>query len=169
MLDFQLYNKIKHHDMNKIAIKYGVLLLISFIGLFLFMHEAVQIRNYNLRILNGFAHLGLLYFAIRRYRRENPDTVNNYVSGVVMGMYASVIGVLPFTLFLMFYLVGDTVFMTYIQESIPIGKYLNPFTSSLFVFTEGIAVSVIGSYILVRVIDMNLVNAYPEATSEYAE
>ncbi len=155
--------------MNKIAIKYGILLLISFVGLFLFMHEVVQMRNYNLRILNGFAHLGLLYFAIRRYRRENPDTINNYVSGVVMGMYASVIGVLPFTIFLMFYLIGDSTFMNYIQDTIPIGKYLNPFTTSLFVFTEGIAVSVIGSYIAVRVIDMNLEQNHAEINTEYAE
>lgn len=155
--------------MKKIAIKYGLLLLASFIGLFLLMHEVIEIQNYNLRILNGFAHIGLLYLAIRRYRRENPDTVNNYVSGVIAGMYASIIAVLPFTIFVMFYLIGDTAFMTYIQQTIPIGKYFNPFTASLFVFTEGIAVSLIGSYIAVRIIDMNIARNHPEMPSEYAE
>ncbi|MCR9099129.1 MAG: DUF4199 domain-containing protein [bacterium] len=155
--------------MNKIAIKYGLLLLASFVGLFLLMHEVIQIRNYNLRILNGFAHIGLLYMAIRRYRRENPETVNNYVSGVVAGMYASIIGVLPFTAFVMFYLIGDNTFMNYIQDTIPIGKYFNPFTASLFVFTEGIAVSLIGSYIAVRVIDMNFEQNHSEIPTEYAE
>lgn len=155
--------------MKKIAIQYGLLLLASFVGLFLFMHEVMEVRNYNLRILNGFAHIGLIYLAIRRYRQENPDTVNNYVSGVTAGMYASVVGVLPFTAFVMFYLIGDTTFMNYIQETIPIGKYFNPFTASLFVFTEGIAVSLIGSYIAVRIIDMNLARNHPEVNSEYAE
>ncbi|TXB63380.1 hypothetical protein [Phaeodactylibacter luteus] len=153
--------------MNKIAIKYGVFLFASFVGLFLLMHEVAQIRDYNLRALNAFAHLGLIYGAIRQYRRENPDSVNNYVSGVVAGMYASIIGVLPFTAFVMFYLIGDTAFMNYIQDTIPIGTYLNPFTASLFVLTEGIAVSLIGSYIVTRVIDMNLVRSNPDLQGEY--
>lgn len=155
--------------MKKIAINYGLLLLVSFVGLFLFMHEVIQTQNYHLRILNGFAHIGLLYLAIRRYRRENPDTINNYVSGVIAGMYTSIVGVLPFAVFVMFYLIGDVAFMTYIQETIPIGKYFNPFTATLFIFTEGIAVSLIGSYIAVRIIDMNLAQNHPEISTEYAE
>lgn len=153
--------------MKKIAIKYGLLMFLSFAGLFLIMHEVVQLKNYNLRVLNAFAHLGFIYAAIRTYRQENPESLNNYVSGVAMGMYASLIGVLPFVAFIVFYLIGDTDFMTHIQETMPIGQYLTPFTASLFVMIEGVAVSLIGSYLVTRVIDMRMVDAEPEYGSEY--
>lgn len=153
--------------MKKIAIKYGLLMFLSFAGLFLIMHEVVQLENYNLRVLNAVAHLGFIYAAIRAYRQENQESLNNYVSGVAMGMYASLIGVLPFVVFVVFYLVNDTAFMAHIQETIPIGQYLTPFTASLFVLIEGVAVSLIGSYLVTRVIDMRMVDAEPEYGSEY--
>lgn len=141
--------------MNKIAIKYGIFMFIGFTVLFLVMHEVAQIRNFNLRILNGFIHIGLLYAAIREYRKSTSDKSDAIMSGVAIGMYTSIIGVLPFTLFIMFYLIADEPFMQYIQSSVPSGKYLNPFTASLFILVEGIAISLIGSYLLDRLNDVN--------------
>lgn len=89
------------------------------------------------------------------YWCENLDIVNNYVFGVVIGMYVFIIGVLLFIVFVMFYFIGDDIFMNYIQDIILIGKYFNLFIVSLFVFMEGIVVSLIGFYIVVWIIDMN--------------
>lgn len=141
--------------MKKIAIKYGIFMFLGFTALFLIMHELAQVRNFNLRVLNGFIHIGLLYAAIREYRRDVMEQSGTVVSGVAAGMYTSIVGVLPFTIFIMFYLIADTPFMEHIQNSVPIGKYFNPFTASLFILVEGIAISLIGSYILDRFIDVN--------------
>jgi len=140
--------------MGKIAFKYGLMMLVGFVVLFLIMHEVGQARNYNLRILNGVIHLGLLIAAIREYRRKFPDSYANYISGVAVGMWSSIVGALSFSVFLFFYLLADEAFMAYIQNTVPIGQYLNPFTTSLFIVVEGIAVGLIGSYIITRVIDM---------------
>lgn len=129
-------------------------MLAGFVALFLLMHEVGQARNYNLRLLNGVIHIALLAAAIREYRRRYPEGYANYISGVAVGLWSSVVGVLTFSVFLFFYLVADVPFMTYIQETVPIGQYLNPFTTCLFIVVEGIAVGLIGSYILTRVIDM---------------
>ena len=111
---------------------------------------------YELRAFNGVIHLGLIYLAIRQYRRENEKTKGNYLSGVAMGMYASVIGVLLFSIFMGFYLGMDQAFMQSIKSDIAIAKYFNPFTTTLFIMTEGIAISLIGSYIVTRIVDINV-------------
>ncbi len=151
--------------MKKIAIKYGLFMLAGFTAFFLIMHLVGQSQNYNLRVFNGVIHIGLITMAIREYRKKHPETYSNYVSGVAMGIYASLIGVLGFTVFMVLYLSGDTEFMNYIKDSMPIGQYLNPITASLFILVEGVAVSLIGSYIVTRIIDMQ--GADKEAWENY--
>ncbi len=151
--------------MKKIAIKYGLFMLVGFIAFFLIMHVLGHSMNYNLRIFNGVIHIGLIALAIREYRQTHPESLSNYISGVAMGMYASVIGVLGFTIFMGFYLLGDEALLSHIQASIPIGDYITPFTASLFIVVEGIAVSLIGSYIVTRIIDMRM--AKDEAWERY--
>lgn len=142
--------------MKKIALKYGLWMFIGFTVFFLLMHILGLSKNHNLRVFNGIIHISMIYMAIRDFRSQNKSTVSNYVSGVAMGMYVSFIGVLTFALFQFFYLNIDEVFMQSLIADNSVGAYLTPFTASLFIFAEGIAISLIGSYILTRVIDMNL-------------
>jgi hypothetical protein len=148
--------------MKSIAWKYGLWMAAGFTGLFLLMYSAGVAHNYNLRILNSVIHIGLLYGAISAYREHTPDKVGNYVSGVAMGMYSSVIGVLIFTLFMGLFLGFEGNLMAHIKETMPVGRYLNSFTTPLFIFVEGIAVSLIGSYLVTRIVDDRMPQAeYP--------
>ena len=143
--------------MQKIAINYGLKMFAGFTGLFLIAHLLGGSDNYNLRILNGVIHFAFLYFAIREYRQEFPETHNNYISGVSVGMYASMIGVVLFTLFmLLFFVYIDPDLFMKIQANSPSGEYFNQFTVTLYIFTEGIVVSLIGSYLIMRIIDAKL-------------
>lgn len=142
--------------MRKIAIKYGLLMFAGFTFFFLIMHLLGQSQNYILRVFNGVIHLGLITFAIREYRKQNPDGISNHLSGVAMGIYTSVIGVVGFIIFMVLFLSGNTAFMASMKATLPLGEYLNPITASLYILVEGTAVSVIGSYILTRLVDMNL-------------
>lgn len=143
-------------SMKKIAIRFGLWMFAGFTVFFLIMHLLGLSNNYNLRVLNGIIHLGVIYLAIKAFRSKYPDTVSNYVSGTAMGMYASAVGVLGFTIFMILFLSFDPVFLQELREAMPMGDYLTPITASLFILIEGIAISLIGSYILTRVIDMNL-------------
>ena len=110
--------------------------------------------NANLRVLNGFVHIGLLYLAIRDYRNRFPESHLNYISGVAMGMSASVIGVALFTAFMVIFLTFiDPGFFARLMADSPFSQYVNQFTACLFIFVEGIVVSLIGSYLVTRVID----------------
>ena len=72
-------------------------------------------------------------------------------------MLSGFIGVAIFAFFQMLFLNFDTVFMAQIKESIAIGEYLNPYTASLIILVEGVAVSLIGSYLIARIIEMKMV------------
>jgi len=139
--------------MKSIAWKYGLWMAAGFTAFFLLMYSIGMADNYNLRILNSVIHLGLLYGAVNTYRKYLPEKVGNYVSGVAMGMYSSFIGVLMFAIFMGLFLAFEGNLLAHIKNTMPIGRYLTSFTTPMFVFVEGIAVSLIGSYIITRIVD----------------
>lgn len=146
--------------MKSIAFKYGLWMFAGFTAFFLLMNAIGYSQNYNLRILNSIIHLSLIYLAIRAYRNKNEDTVSNYISGVAVGMYTSVVGVLLFTIFMFLFMTFNVDFMQGIAQSLEMSnKFISPIGASMFIFVEGIATSLIGSYILTRIIDMNLSKA----------
>ena len=135
-------------------------MLAGFVGFFSLMNLLGVATNPGLRIFNGAIHLGMIYLAIRQYRNEFPETIDNYLSGVALGMYTSMIGVVGFVVFMMFYFIFNPGFLQAIGLHTGIGQlgdYLTPLTASLFILAEGIAVSLIGSYIVMRVVNMQLV------------
>lgn len=143
--------------MRNIAIKYGLWLFAGLTAFFLIMHFIGFSHNYNLRILNSVIHLTIIYLAIREYRHEHEASISNYLSGVAMGMYTSVVGVLLFTVFMFLFMTIDTNFTQGIIESFELSDtFIMPIGASMFIFVEGVATSLIGSYILTRVIDMRL-------------
>ncbi len=143
--------------MKQYALKYAFYMAAGFIILFLVSHFLGLSNRYDLRILNGVIHLSGLYFAIREYLASRPGKGNNFVAGTAIGMYAGVIGAAAFSFFMCLFLYFDSGFMAELQVATPFGKYLNPVTASLFILVEGIVVSLIGSYILTRVIDIQLI------------
>ena len=153
--------------MKSIAWKYGLFMAAGFIGLFLIMYFLNLAQHYNLRVLNSIILLGLLYGSIQAYRYYDPEKVGNYVSGVAMGMYSSLLGIIPFVVFLLLFLSLEQNLLLQIQDAMPIGGYINAFTSTLYVFVEGIVVSLIGSYIIVRIVDDRMPQAeYPDPVED---
>jgi len=142
--------------MLKIAIKFGLILAFSLTLFFLIMHFLNLSQNYNLRLFNGVIHLSVIYFAMKAGLASGVISGENYVNSVFLGMLSGFIGVAIFAFFQMLFLNFDTVFMAQIKEATRIGEYLNPYTASLFILVEGVAVSLIGSYIVARVIEMNM-------------
>jgi hypothetical protein len=88
------------------------------------------------------------------------------MGGVATGVLTSMVGVTLFCIFQVIYLAINASFMEYLRVSVPyIGEYLNPFTAALTIFMEGLAVSVIGSYIITRIIyaaNESTVNGRPD-------
>jgi hypothetical protein len=154
-----LHNKNKKISMQNLAIRYGSMMFAGFTLFFLLMNAFGIASNTNLRIFNFVIHIAFIYLAIKSYRETHRDTFQNYAKGLVLGMYTSAIGVLGFTVFFSLYLSINPTLMLDFKQSLPLSKYLNPFTLSIFVLVEGTAVSLIASYILSRVVGLQLSNS----------
>ncbi len=139
-----------------IIIKYGIIMFIGFLVFFIFMKFLSLVSNTNLRILNGFIHLPLVYLAIREYKKRIPLEQFTYFSGSMIGVKASLIGVGAFALYQMVFLYLDGAMMGFIIENAFAGakNYLTPFTISLYLFLEGMIASMLVSYIAMRIVDM---------------
>ncbi len=145
--------------MKTLAIKYGIRMFAGFTLFFLIMHFLGQSQNFNLRIFNGVIHLGFMYLAIKAYKEQFPESLDNYLNGVAVAMYSSAIGILPFSIFLMIFLDQTPHLMAEFKAHTPIGEYLTPVTASVFVFMEGLIISLIGGYVLTRIVLMNRIKA----------
>ena len=140
--------------MKTIAVRYGLMMLAGFIIFFLFMHLLGLSTNFHLRVFNGVIHLGVIYLAIREFTSTSGTPRSNYLDEVAVGMYTSFFGVVGFTIFMTLFLSFNPYFLSEVQAAAPnIGEYLTPFTTSLYIFVEGIVVSLIGSYVIARVVD----------------
>ncbi len=156
--------------MNGIAWKYGAILFAVHLILFFLLRVAgVQDQN-TLAILGAIAQLVIIYFAIREYRIFGKSRAGNYLSGVLMGLYVITIGVSAFTIFAYFYLMADPGYVQGIEEDAATGAgdqsaFVNPTTITLNFFAVGWTVGIIGSYILTRIIDMNLAHTNTNVNS----
>lgn len=142
--------------MKKIALRYGALFFAGLLGIFLLSYLAGVADNYYLRFLNGFVHVVALYYGIKQLRLERPETLHNYVSGVSQGIYVGAVGSLLFGVFIMLFLVASPSLMAELQQATNLGTALTPVTSAIITVMEGLAVSLIGSYLLTRYVDGRL-------------
>jgi len=141
---------------NRIVFKYGAILFVGLLAYYLLMQLAGLSNRYDFRILNAVIQIGVLYAAIKAYAKSNPEDFN-YLTGTVIGVNATVVGIIPFAIFQMFNLYFSPELLSTIRETAPVvGPYVNPFSGGLIVFVEGFAVGLIISYIAMRVVDLRL-------------
>jgi hypothetical protein len=146
--------------MYTIAIKMGLGMLAGFICFFLPMTLLGLGDRSELRIFNGVIHVYFMYQAIKMYRDLYPADRNNYILCAAQGIMASLIGILGFAFFMILFLTFDTTLMDSIKAANPtISVYLNPFSTSLFIITEGVIVSLMGSYLITRILIRQRVKA----------
>lgn len=139
--------------MKQIALRCGIWMFFGFTAIFLTMHLFGWSGNAWLRMLNGVVHLGGLWVALRMWLHLHPEEHDNYPAGVALGMMTTLVAVLPFTIFLTLFLAYSPGLLSDIQSQTPLGDYFNPVTSSFIVAVEGIVVGLVGSYILMRVME----------------
>ena len=68
-------------------------------------------------------------------------------------MFTSFIGVIPFTIFMSIFLAYNPDFLASIKSQTPLGEHLTPMTSCFFIVVEAIVISLIGSYVILRILD----------------
>ena len=153
MYSDNIHYQIKLIIMQRISIKYGLIMFTGFVAFYLLMYIMGLGHRSEFRMFNGFIHLYCIYKSIQAYYNLHPENIGNYMLGVTQGMGASVIGVGAYTAFITIFLALEPNLMNLIRQNSNMAAYLNPFSVSLYILVEGIVVSLIGAYILTRVVD----------------
>ncbi len=141
---------------NKIVIKYGIWFFVGLMAYYLLMQFLGFGDRFDFRILNALIQIVVVYLAIRIYARTNREDFN-YLSGTLVGLNTSIVGLIPFAIFQMINLYLNPSLVETIREIAPVvGPYINPVTGGLIVFSEGLAVGLVLSYICMRVVDLQI-------------
>lgn len=139
--------------MRGIALKYGLMMFGCFTLYFLVMQALELSDNYYFRVFNILIHVVVIGFAISAYKKHYPKDFN-YMSGVSVGVLTSLTGVIPFAIFILVFLFKSPDLMEALTvKADSLAPYMNPFTAALVVLVEGLAVSLIGSYTIMRLVD----------------
>ena len=142
--------------MKTIAIRYGLYFFGGLVAIFMLSYLLGLAAQYQFRVVNGLLHMAVLYYGIKLLRLRQPETHQNYVSGVAQGLYIGAVGTVLFAIFTSLFLFADPRLMAGLQAATPLGEALTPLTAGVFILMEGVAVSLIGSYILTRYVDGRL-------------
>jgi len=140
---------------------YGILLFVGFLLYFFIMLGTDLYTEFNLRIFNIAIHGFLIYLAIRSFYKTHPNQESiNYVKGVMEGIRPGAIGVILFCIFQIIYLHVDETLMMTLKENAMAGSYLNPYIASGVLLFEGFAVTIVVSYISMRIVDAQMRDKY---------
>lgn len=133
------------------GIRYGIYLFVSLVAFFLLMKllglaEIVGLRYFNFLIL-----LVVLYLALSEYKKKS-NGVMTYFRGLGLGVVTSLVGAIPFAVFIGIYLgVLDPGLMETIRDQwSAYATYINPFSLSFVVALEGAISGFLTSYVLLQ-------------------
>jgi hypothetical protein len=136
-------------QIEKTAIKWGILTFLGLGAYFLAMKLLGFIHILELRVLNAGIMFGGCYMAIREIR-NNLDEFN-YFKGLGTGLLTAFTAASLFTLFGILYLeVINPEFMVELKEKEPLGHLLNPYLASFQIFIEGSASGFSISYAIMQ-------------------
>lgn len=137
-------------SVNKISIKSGLAVLGGLLVYFFAMSAAGLLQVVELRIFNFvFLLTGILY-SINKIKNKRGEDFN-YFEGLAAGFITTLYAVIPFGAFVFIYLWKiNPSFMQYIQESISLGKHLNPALATYAVLVEGIISGAVMSFIAMQ-------------------
>lgn len=129
---------MKNKDsIENVAIRYGVITFLGLVAYFMIMKWVGLFEIHELRGLNFFILLAGIGYALKHYKEKNKDDFV-YFHGLSLGLLTSLVAIIPFGVFIFFYLVIDVSFMQNLIENEPFGQYFNPFILSFLVAFEGI-------------------------------
>jgi len=128
------------------VIKSGLLITAGLVAYFLLMRVAGLAEVTELRALNALIMFSGVYLAVREFKKSNFGVGFDYLSGIAVGFFTSMVVAISFSIFVGLYVTIDPVFLAAIVADNPQKEFLNPWTASMVIFIEGIASGFLFSY-----------------------
>ena len=119
-----------------IAVKYGLMTFGGLVAYFLLMKVIGLVHIVELRSLNFLIMVTGVWLAFREYKKYHNEGLA-YFNGLGLGIRTTVVSVIPFALFIFFYLQLDPVFMETIRANEMFGYHLNPYLLAFLIAFEG--------------------------------
>lgn len=147
----QQNKKIKNNGLEKFAIVTGLIMSSCYIVYFLLMEALGLVIVPEYRVLNFVIQITAIAISIRNYKLSLKGNFN-YLSGFVLGCFASFVSTILFGAFLLFYLsqLNPELLPVLGSNASMMGKYLTPFTAAVAVVVEGNIAGLIISFILMQ-------------------
>lgn len=141
----------KKITIESLGIKYGLYLFGGLVAYFLIMklfglHEVVELRFFNFVILIAAVYSALKYF------KKKSGSVLTYFRGIGIGVLTSFVGVIPFAIFIGFYLgfMDQELMQTIKSDQAAYITYINPFSLSFVIALEGMISGFFTTFILMQ-------------------
>ena len=142
--------KIEFPLVERLAIRYGILMTLALIGFFMLMTAFGLEHHLELRAFNIFILFSFVLMAVKAYRRRR-NYRTPYFSGLGVGVLTTIIGTVLFAMFVLLYLtVISPEFMAQIKSQEPFGDFLTPLLVVLTIIIEGTASGILVSYALMQ-------------------
>jgi len=136
-------------DPNRIPENYGLRIAAGLIGYFLIMKVANFSHIVELRLVNIVILVAGVYLALKKFKQTHEEHLN-YFRALITGVATGAIGSLIFALFLFIWMKVDVGMMQHIQETDPMGRYLNPYIAAFIVALEGVFSGLLVTFILIN-------------------
>jgi hypothetical protein len=121
-------------SVEKVAIKYGLIIFLSLVLYFFFMKLIGLFEIHELRGLNFFIMIAGIWKALTYYKKKGNL---EFFEGIGLGSLTALIGVIPFAIFIFFYLQVDSQFLANIVAHESFGQYFNPYILAFLIAFEG--------------------------------
>ncbi len=139
----------KSTTIESTAIRFGLYTFLGLVAYFMVMKWVGLFEIHELRGLNFFILLAGVGASLKHYKANcNSDFV--YFQGLSLGLLTSFAAIIPFAIFVFFYLVLDVAFMENLIANEPFGRFFNPFILSFLVAFEGIFSGGMMSFVLMQ-------------------
>jgi len=115
------------------------------------LYELFALRDFNI----VFLVTGIL-FALSSYSKMSKDGAD-YLTGLKIGIRITLTAILPFALFIYFYLTTDTTFMNLLKTTLNMGEFtsilgeiISPAIAAVIIFLEGLLSGVIITFVAMQ-------------------
>lgn len=137
-------------------LRYGLIMTAGLIVYFLIMKLAGLTHVTELRVLNFFIVLAVLYRAFKHFRERDINRQFNYLQAFMFGFVTTTIGTVIFAVLIFFYIQFiDPALMETVRQKAPLGEYLNPYLVTCALIAEGSLSGALATFMMINVKNAN--------------
>jgi hypothetical protein len=137
-------------------LRYGLILTAGLIIYFLIMKLLGLTHVTELRVLNFFIVVAVLYRAFKHFRARDINKQFNYLQAFMFGFFTTAIGTVIFAVFIFLYIQFlDPGLMETVRQKAPLGEYLNPYLVACALVAEGSLSGALATFMMINVKNAN--------------